>query len=467
MVARGASGVASPVLSVGLKLWLSVWHGLRFRTRDITTMGNNQGSDCPALRDEETCNTLACQNCMVSFWSDWGSCAGACGAGAQTRTRSITDAATNGTPCPDLTQSQACTQDTCGALWCRAGLVLCAGLVSPLCIFVCVRACAVLVVVVLRLVGENLSLTAAVSDAVATTIVTSASTAHPNLQVSSVTIARDSAASNSAQLVVRATVPVDNLQVGRDVATATQSGVAGGVMAQAVASSAGVVSVTAAVQEAHVEQQNGQLVETVVAADGGDEAGEASTDAEPELVLLAGMALAVLLVLCLVVMVCSCLCGRRGRLNKHHHNAAVAPSSTRRVDLRRSARVVAVGPSSRRQERMADGAWQQNGASQRRAAHAQRATAPQRDAPPPPPSAPPPPPPPQSHGFATATYAAMPQQVFAGQVHSGGVPRYSAGPGRQASRGRRARQSQSQRPRLHDNRGDEFSRNSRRMNNLM
>lgn len=54
--------------------------------------------------------TPAPVDCVVSGWSDWSACSRLCGAGTQTRTRTIvTPASCGGIACPTLTDSQSCS----------------------------------------------------------------------------------------------------------------------------------------------------------------------------------------------------------------------------------------------------------------------------------------------------------------------------------------------------------------------
>lgn len=53
-------------------------------------------------------------DCQVSGWGDWSRCDSACGAGSQSRTRSITQQPANdGQPCPNLVDKRPCTEREC------------------------------------------------------------------------------------------------------------------------------------------------------------------------------------------------------------------------------------------------------------------------------------------------------------------------------------------------------------------
>eukprot|EP00163_Fabomonas_tropica_P013469 TRINITY_DN24_c0_g1_i1.p1 TRINITY_DN24_c0_g1~~TRINITY_DN24_c0_g1_i1.p1 ORF type:complete len:1967 (+),score=502.53 TRINITY_DN24_c0_g1_i1:169-6069(+) len=89
--------------------------GTQSRTRTVTTSPQNGGTACPALSESQSCNTGCCPvNCAVSGWSSWGSCSVSCGGGTQSRTRTVTTAAScGGTACPALSESQSCNTGCC------------------------------------------------------------------------------------------------------------------------------------------------------------------------------------------------------------------------------------------------------------------------------------------------------------------------------------------------------------------
>ena len=85
--------------------------GTRSRSRSVTDPGS-PGTHCaPATSAKEDCNHDACPaDCTVSRWSGWSACSVECGSGVNTRSRQITRAASHqGTPCPSLVESRACT----------------------------------------------------------------------------------------------------------------------------------------------------------------------------------------------------------------------------------------------------------------------------------------------------------------------------------------------------------------------
>jgi len=91
--------------------------GTQRRTQTITTTARCGGTACPALFQDQACNTADCPvDCVVDSFGEWSTCEGAsnCGTGKQTRTRSVTTAAANGgVACPDLSEEQACDMAAC------------------------------------------------------------------------------------------------------------------------------------------------------------------------------------------------------------------------------------------------------------------------------------------------------------------------------------------------------------------
>lgn len=103
--------------------------GKQYRRRSITSLAYYGGAECGALVDEAVCNEQACPtNCVVSAWSEWGSCSKNCAGktpgtrlfGArQERSRYIvTPAANGGHKCPTLAQTKLCALHPCGANVC-------------------------------------------------------------------------------------------------------------------------------------------------------------------------------------------------------------------------------------------------------------------------------------------------------------------------------------------------------------
>jgi hypothetical protein len=103
--------------------------GKKYRRRSILSLAYYGGAECESLVDEEVCNVQACPtDCVVSAWSEWGSCSKNCAGqtpgkrlfGArQERSRYIeTPAANGGHQCPTLAQTKLCALHPCGANVC-------------------------------------------------------------------------------------------------------------------------------------------------------------------------------------------------------------------------------------------------------------------------------------------------------------------------------------------------------------
>uniref|UniRef100_H2ZLG8 Spondin-like TSP1 domain-containing protein n=1 Tax=Ciona savignyi TaxID=51511 RepID=H2ZLG8_CIOSA len=94
---------------------VSCGSGTQARTRAVTVSPANGGAGCPATTEYKSCN-IQKQNCQVSHWSFWGTCSKSCGAGTQSRSRTVTVSPANcGSACPPLQDSKACTGIQCPA----------------------------------------------------------------------------------------------------------------------------------------------------------------------------------------------------------------------------------------------------------------------------------------------------------------------------------------------------------------
>jgi hypothetical protein len=105
--------------------------GKKWLTRTIFRPSYYGGKACGKLLKSVACNQNECPtNCVVSEWSDWGSCSKSCAGksagtrlqgAVQERTRVVKVAPRNGGQnCPSLTQKKLCAVHPCGAHVCSA-----------------------------------------------------------------------------------------------------------------------------------------------------------------------------------------------------------------------------------------------------------------------------------------------------------------------------------------------------------
>ena len=86
--------------------------GDQTQTRTVTTPASNGGTACPALTQKVPCNLRECNNvdCAVSPWSAYDSSVCTSTSKSKTHTRTVTTAKVDyGAPCPSLSESQKCT----------------------------------------------------------------------------------------------------------------------------------------------------------------------------------------------------------------------------------------------------------------------------------------------------------------------------------------------------------------------
>ncbi len=95
--------------------------GKQSRSRKVIQNPMHGGAECPALNETQQCNTQGCPvDCVVSDWSGWSACDKPCGGGSQTRTRKVvTEPANGGKLCPVLSESQVCNTTLCSSLDCQ------------------------------------------------------------------------------------------------------------------------------------------------------------------------------------------------------------------------------------------------------------------------------------------------------------------------------------------------------------
>jgi len=90
--------------------------GQQIRNRRIVMQSVN-GTECPPLRMERTCNIDPCPvACKVSAWSEWTSCSSECDGGIMTRERQrLQEPKNGGDPCPEESETVTCNVGACNA----------------------------------------------------------------------------------------------------------------------------------------------------------------------------------------------------------------------------------------------------------------------------------------------------------------------------------------------------------------
>jgi hypothetical protein len=94
--------------------------GNHSRTRFIVKEPAFKGKECPALVQQDQCNTQHCGiDCVVTDFTEWSNCSKVCGGGKSTRTREIFVDGLNGTlygkeECPALSEEKMCNEQICG-----------------------------------------------------------------------------------------------------------------------------------------------------------------------------------------------------------------------------------------------------------------------------------------------------------------------------------------------------------------
>jgi hypothetical protein len=89
--------------------------GNMVRHREITVVPHHGGAECPQLTDTQECSRTICpQNCVVSDWTDVGSCSKSCDGGSQLRYRTVvTPVGFDGMSCPPLLDTNECNTAAC------------------------------------------------------------------------------------------------------------------------------------------------------------------------------------------------------------------------------------------------------------------------------------------------------------------------------------------------------------------
>eukprot|EP01059_Diplonema_ambulator_P034039 TRINITY_DN743_c0_g1_i4.p1 TRINITY_DN743_c0_g1~~TRINITY_DN743_c0_g1_i4.p1 ORF type:complete len:2187 (+),score=171.86 TRINITY_DN743_c0_g1_i4:829-6561(+) len=95
--------------------------GTQKRTRTIISERDGQ---CPVLEEEIPCNRDPCDNdCVFSDWYPWSLCSATCGGGTQEKHRYvIQDRVGSGAICPLMFEWRPCSEDSCAAGGCVAGV---------------------------------------------------------------------------------------------------------------------------------------------------------------------------------------------------------------------------------------------------------------------------------------------------------------------------------------------------------
>jgi hypothetical protein len=96
--------------------------GSKARSRDIETHAEHGGYQCPVTEEVVNCNTDTCPtDCQVSVWGSFSECSTTCGGGSKTRTRAVLKsesgtelvATHGGVPCPELENINSCNTEPC------------------------------------------------------------------------------------------------------------------------------------------------------------------------------------------------------------------------------------------------------------------------------------------------------------------------------------------------------------------
>jgi hypothetical protein len=84
--------------------------GQQTRIRTVSKQNDFGGTNCPSLTETIACNAQPCPvDCAVSLWGIWSACSKTCGAGQKARTRTVSKQNDfGGTNCPSLTETIAC-----------------------------------------------------------------------------------------------------------------------------------------------------------------------------------------------------------------------------------------------------------------------------------------------------------------------------------------------------------------------
>ena len=90
--------------------------GSQSKSYSVTAAASGGGTACPSPTTmTQSCNTQACVVNCAGSWGGWGSCSESCGGGSQSRSYSVATAASGGgTACPSpTTVTQSCNTGAC------------------------------------------------------------------------------------------------------------------------------------------------------------------------------------------------------------------------------------------------------------------------------------------------------------------------------------------------------------------
>lgn len=94
-------------------------HGRHMRSRSVLSPPDGAETDisqCPPLLEERHCNEHACPtDCVMTEWSEFGTCSAECGGGTRTRHREVAvEPVGDGESCPTRIEGEPCNDEPCG-----------------------------------------------------------------------------------------------------------------------------------------------------------------------------------------------------------------------------------------------------------------------------------------------------------------------------------------------------------------
>jgi len=89
-------------------------NGTRTRNRSVLAAPAHGGIPCPHVEEVENCTVECSRDCQLSAWSDWTDCSVTCGAGQQTRNRTVViEPKGSGMPCELTVHTDPCFNHQC------------------------------------------------------------------------------------------------------------------------------------------------------------------------------------------------------------------------------------------------------------------------------------------------------------------------------------------------------------------